>query len=100
LHFKNGPFRLAIEKQAPIVPITLVDNWRHLYVEKKIWGKPGLLRMVVHEPIITKGMTANDVDALRDRVHAVIDGELKKHWANGKTESPNFVQHESRRQTR
>ena len=91
LHFKNGPFRLAIEKQAPVVPITFVNNWRHLHVDKKIWGKPGLLRVVVHQPISTKGMTADDVDALRNRVHAVINNELRKHWNTGKAETPNFA---------
>lgn len=101
LRFKTGPFRLAIEKQVPIVPVTFIDNWRHLHVEKTIWGKPGVLRAVVHQPVNTTGMTLNDMDKLMETVYNTIDTELRKHWGNGKIESNNFTaQHESRRQTR
>ena len=101
LPLKTGPFRLAIEKQVPIVPVTFIDNWRCLHVEKKIWGKPGLLRVVVHQAVDTKGMTLDDVETLKQTVYNTINDELRKHWGNGKAESSNFVQpHESRRQTR
>lgn len=100
LPLKSGPFKLAIEKQVPIVPVTFIDNWRRLHVEKKIWGKPGTLRAVVHQPVSTKGMTLADLDQLKATVYNIIDGELKKHWGNGTVESNNFAPHESRRQTR
>jgi 1-acyl-sn-glycerol-3-phosphate acyltransferase len=79
MRFKNGAFRLAIEKQVPIVPITFIDNWKLLYVGGKIHGRPGIARTIVHKPISTKGMTLDDVSALRDRVHAIIEQTLKEH---------------------
>lgn len=80
LRFKNGPFKLAIEKQTPILPVTFIDNWNHLYVDKKIYGKPGRLRIVVHEPIDTTGATIDDLEALKERTFKVIDDELKYYW--------------------
>jgi len=56
--FKNGPFRLAIEKQVPIVPISFLDNWLLLPDDfRRSVGRPGLSRVIIHEPIETKGMT-------------------------------------------
>lgn len=46
VRFKNGPFRLAIEEQIPIVPVTMVDNWRILFVDGwKMHGRPGISRV-------------------------------------------------------
>ncbi|HZG01894.1 MAG TPA: hypothetical protein VEY71_12890, partial [Chitinophagales bacterium] len=94
------PFRLAIEKQVPIVPVTFIDNWRHLYVEKKLWARPGLLRTVVHPPVSTQGMTMDDLEKLMQTVYNVIDAELQKHATNRTVDSPNFAAHASRRQAR
>jgi 1-acyl-sn-glycerol-3-phosphate acyltransferase len=56
--FKNGAFRLAIENQVPIVPITYLNNWRLLQNGGffKSHGRPGLSYVIVHEPVDTKGM--------------------------------------------
>ena len=77
--FKAGPFRLAIEKQVPIVPVTFLDNWKMLFVDKKVWGRPGITRAIVHAPISTKGMTADDIDALQKKVYAIIENALKEN---------------------
>jgi 1-acyl-sn-glycerol-3-phosphate acyltransferase len=80
VRFKNGPFRMAIEKQVPIVPLTMPDNWRLLYVNGwKIHGHPGVARAFIHSPIETTGMTMDDVDSLRDQVYRIIDADLKKY---------------------
>lgn len=77
--FKTGPFRLAIEKQIPIVPLTMLDNWRLLQVNGfRIEGQPGRTRVIVHEPIETKGLTVSEVSALRQRVFELIANDLKQ----------------------
>ncbi|MEO6903739.1 MAG: lysophospholipid acyltransferase family protein [Bacteroidia bacterium] len=77
--FKNGAFKLAIEKQVPIVPITFLNNWKILQNGGffKANGRPGISSVVVHEPIITKGMTENDLVTLRTQVHTIIENDLK-----------------------
>jgi 1-acyl-sn-glycerol-3-phosphate acyltransferase len=79
VRFKNGPFRLAIEHQVPIVPVSMIDNWRILFVDGwNISGRPGIARVFVHSPVETKGMTLDDVNELKMRVFHTIDEQLKK----------------------
>ncbi len=78
--FKDGAFRLAIEKQVPIVPITFLDHWR-LFGEPTEWlsrARPGIARAIQHEPIPTHGLTLDDLVDLRRRVFEVIEGPLLK----------------------
>ncbi len=79
--FKNGAFRLAIEKQVPIVPITFLNNWKLLQMGGffKAYGRPGICRVVVHEPISTLGMTENDLVSLRTKVYDIIQNELNEY---------------------
>lgn len=75
--FKDGAFRLAVEKQIAIVPVTLPYNWIILPEDPMLlhWKK---LTLIFHEPIDASAYTLKDVDALKSRVYSVIDQELKK----------------------
>ncbi|MBA3648232.1 MAG: 1-acyl-sn-glycerol-3-phosphate acyltransferase [Chitinophagales bacterium] len=76
--FKNGPFRLAIEKQVPIVPVTMADNGKILFVDGwKMYGRPGIARVFVHSPVETHGMTMADLPMLKNKVFTLIDHQLK-----------------------
>lgn len=79
--FKNGAFKLAIEKQVPIVPVIFLNNWKLLQNGGflKSHGRPGISRVVVHEPIPTTGMTEQDLVSLRTKVHEIISAELEKY---------------------
>lgn len=79
--FKNGAFKLAIEKQVPIVPVTFLNNWKLLQNGGffKAYGRPGISRIVIHEPISTVGMTEQDLVSLRTKVYDVIQEELSKY---------------------
>ena len=76
--FKDGAFKLAIEKQVPIVPVTFLDHWRLFGEPLEMLGlaRPGLARAVVHPAISTTGMTEADLVALRSEVFRVIEGPL------------------------
>lgn len=76
--FKDGAFKLAIEKQVPIVPITFLDNWRLFGDPEDLLsrGRPGIARAVVHPPIPTRGLTEADLDNLRRRVFETIQAPL------------------------
>lgn len=73
--FKAGAFRIAIEKQVPIVPITLPDNLARFDLDN-FSGSPGKMRMFVHAPIETKGLSIEDIPALQQRVYDVISSQL------------------------
>jgi len=76
--FKNGAFRLAIEKQVPVVPITYCNNWRLLQNGGflKVPGRPGRARIVVHRPVETKGLGEEDLVSLRSQVRHTIETAL------------------------
>ncbi len=78
--FKNGPFKLAIDQHVPIVPITFMDNWKLFHYDLGFYGKPGLTRTVIHEPIDTKQMTSDDVPLLKERVYSIIESTLKEEY--------------------
>lgn len=79
--FKSGAFRLAIDEQVEIVPITFENNWKFLQDKAFLQGnmRPGLARIVVHEPIPTKGLIDKDLETLKLKIKEIIEGPLKKY---------------------
>lgn len=76
--FKDGAFTMAIQQQVPIVPISLLNNYKILPDKKKMRMHHMALRVVVHEPILTQGMTQEDVESLKEQTFRIIDAELMK----------------------
>ena len=78
--FKSGAFRLAIENQIPVVPVTIIDNWKRMPGGGLANGLlPGKMRMVIHRAIPTIGLKAEQKNELKEKVFGIIDAELKKH---------------------
>lgn len=80
--FKNGPFRMAIEQQINILPITIRNGWKIMWDDGSKYGtRPGICDIRVHKPIDTSNLTIADADNLRDRVYAIIHKEFEKQNA-------------------
>jgi 1-acyl-sn-glycerol-3-phosphate acyltransferase len=77
--FKEGAFRAAIQKQIPIVPVTIPFNWLILPDEKELLLRPGTIKIIFHEPIETSGMSLAETDLLKEKVYQIIDNELRIH---------------------
>lgn len=76
--FKDGAFRAAIEKQIPIVPVTLPYNWIFLPPDKFLLSwKP--VKIIFHEPVPTAGLSLSDLSVLKEKVFNTINEELKSH---------------------
>jgi 1-acyl-sn-glycerol-3-phosphate acyltransferase len=74
--FKDGAFRLAINHQIPIVPLTFADNKKRFsYVFFS--GGPGGMRVKIHKFISTIGLTIDDTKRLNDKARNVILDQLK-----------------------
>ena len=82
--FKGGAFKLAIEQQIPILPITYPDNKRHF---GEFWdgGYPGKLRATIHPIIETTGLAEADIDELMNRCYSIIHDELVANGCNGES---------------
>jgi 1-acyl-sn-glycerol-3-phosphate acyltransferase len=76
--FKDGAFTMAIQKQVPIVPMTLVNNHRILPDASPFRINWEPIQVVVHEPIPTTGLTQADVGTLREQTFRIIEHELTK----------------------
>lgn len=76
--FKDGAFRIAIEKQIAIVPVTIPYNWIILPPDQFLlrWHR---LKVVFHEPVETTGLTLSDVEKLKQKLFTIINEELESH---------------------
>lgn len=70
--FKEGAFRLATEKQIPLLPITFVDN-KLAYPYRWNLGGPRLLRCTIHPPIEAKNKGAKE---LKTELRSIFEQEL------------------------
>jgi 1-acyl-sn-glycerol-3-phosphate acyltransferase len=77
--FKDGAFKLAIEAQVDILPVTIINNWQVLPDRGKLRFFPGRVYQYVHAPISTKGMTQDDIPALREKVFSLIQSKLAEY---------------------
>jgi 1-acyl-sn-glycerol-3-phosphate acyltransferase len=69
--FKGGSFYLALEGGMPVVPISVVGS-RHVMLKGRLATYPGRVRLVVHEPIDTRGMEDTDAREFGERIRAII----------------------------
>nr|WP_317044494.1 lysophospholipid acyltransferase family protein [Flavobacterium fontis] len=76
--FKDGAFRLAIEHQIPIVPITFFDN-KERFSYTFFSGSPGKMRVKIHPFIETKGLPLEAKKELKDRARQLILSDLQAH---------------------
>jgi len=77
--FKNGAFKLAIDAQVPIVPVTWCRNHKVMLDPAKFWqfSLPQVVKVVVHPAVNTKGMVEQDIVSLRNQVFSIIQQPIK-----------------------
>lgn len=75
--FKDGAFRLAIDHNIPIVPLTFHDNKKRLsYFFFR--GGPGVLRVKRHKKINTDQFSKENKRIIKDEVRQIILHELEQ----------------------
>ncbi|RSK45709.1 lysophospholipid acyltransferase family protein [Hymenobacter perfusus] len=94
--FKDGAFQLAIAAGVPVVPITMPLNHRFMPdVPGGLRVRYSPLAIIVHEPIVTTGLTAADAPRIKQRAYDVIASALQPEaggvpepstWRRPKTE--------------
>lgn len=73
--FKDGAFRLAVDHQIAIVPITFGDNKKR-FSYTFFSGSPGLMRVKIHSHVETLGKTGESRKEIREEVHGIIYSQL------------------------
>ncbi len=77
LAFKKGAFRVAIDQQMPILPMTVVGT-RDVLPADSLRIRPGRVRLIIHPPVSTAGLALNDMGNLRDRVRLQVASGLEE----------------------
>ena len=79
--FKDGAFRMAINHQIPIVPLTFADNKKR-FSYTFFSGGPGKMRVKIHKFILTEGLNINDTKILNEKARNLILNQLLKMSTN------------------
>lgn len=78
LPLKDGGFAMAIKQQIPIVPISLLNNYKIIH-DDDFAVYPQTIRAIVHQPIETVGMTNANIESLKMKFYEVVQGALDSH---------------------
>lgn len=79
--FKDGAFRLAINHQIPIVPITFADNKKR-FSYTFFSGSLGKMRAKMHKFIDTKNLKTEDTRAINEKSKTIIYNQLLEFASN------------------
>lgn len=75
LPLKDGAFVMAIQQQVPLVPISFLNNYKIMH-DDEIAIYPQPIKVIVHQPIETKGMTQGDVERLKKTFNDIVQNTL------------------------
>lgn len=74
--FKDGAFRIAIERQVPIVPVTVLNTWKVFPDLSKPSMHRHKIKVILHPAIPTVGMTEEDLPFLKEKTKQAIATSL------------------------
>ena len=74
--FKKGAFRIAIDHQLPICPMVFLDCKRK-FPWYSTHGYPGTLRVDIHPPLSTQGLSKDHIPELQQKTFNLIHSELQ-----------------------
>ena len=77
--FKNGAFKLSLEQNIPIVPVTFVNNWRRLQAGAALMvlGGPGYSNVIIHPPVYPKDYENTNVVKMKKDIFEIIEKPLR-----------------------
>ncbi len=72
--FKRGSFKLGFRAEVPIVPVTVDGTWQMM--DKKIGFNNASVKLTIHKPLDTKGLTKDEQTALTIKVQEIVSAAL------------------------
>ncbi len=80
--FYDGAFRIAIETETPIKPVLFLDSVDRLHYNSIFSLTPGPSRVVFMDEVPVKGMTMEEMPALKQKVYEIMEAGLRRCVSN------------------
>ena len=80
--FFDGAFTTAVKAQRPLIPGIIFNTGAVLPATKTFWARPKPVQIHFLEPIPTAGLTLEDVPALKEKAHQVMESYYTQHNKN------------------
>jgi len=96
--FRDGAFRLAVESNTPIVPVTFPNNYNILTDNAIMEMKRSTCIVIYHKPIFPSGSAEAAIKKLKEEVFRVIQSELNRHPTHQKKTDFEIPEKQPRRQ--
>ncbi len=80
--FYDGAFKIAIETQTPIKPVVFLDTYDRLHYRNVFSMCPGRSRAVFLEEVPVRGLTADDISTLKNKVYSIMEEALIRYNAS------------------
>ncbi len=77
--FKDGAFILSVEKNIPIIPVTMPFNYRIVPDKSPLRLHPHYCKIIIHEPVFPRGNSEKEIERLKNEVFNIIQKELNNH---------------------
>lgn len=80
--FKNGAFKMAKDKQIPILPITFLNNFKLIGEPSELMSvaRPGIAHAVIHPLVLVDEVNELSVTELKDKCYQIIEAPLKEKY--------------------
>lgn len=80
--FFDGAFRIAIETKTPIKPVLFPDTVNRLHYKSLFSLTPGISRVVFMDEVAVDKLTMEELPALKQKVHQIMEEGLKFYSPN------------------
>ncbi len=78
LPFHDGAFRIAVETQTPIMPMVILNS-RKIMPRHEFQPRPGTITTLFLKPVLTKGLTVEDVPHLKRQVSQIMRKAIEEN---------------------
>ena len=83
--FYDGAFKLAVETGTPVIVQTVVDTWDRQNAHMSFQFSPGPINIYFDGPVLTSGLTDEDIPALKAKVRDIMEGHLRRMYGDNLT---------------
>ncbi len=74
LKFRSGAFRIALQSEVPLVPVSIVKDKNY---DNRFWPMPKKFTIVIHKPLPYEEFKTLKSRELSNKVYEIIDSELE-----------------------